>query len=120
MFPGIKYQTARVTIPSGVKGASIPIQDFKLDTNFIRATGMYIPETESFGPPIRMSVQDKKQTYQQLTHIRDYVATVNVPYDDRFKDIDIEAKGNKLELHFERIEDMAEAVSFDIVFLLKK
>ncbi|MEL6628108.1 MAG: hypothetical protein AAFQ92_21465 [Bacteroidota bacterium] len=119
MLSSIKYQTVRITIPSGAAGASISPSKFSFDTQYLRCSGMYIPEVESFAPPIRMKVGDEDTTYQHLTNVRDFAATTNVPHEDRFKYVDIEAKGNNMILNFERIGAMAEEVSFDLVFRLE-
>ncbi|MCI4667447.1 MAG: hypothetical protein MRZ79_04745 [Bacteroidia bacterium] len=113
-----KFVTIPITVPvSGSAGSFI--EDYTTEKDFDRLVGIYVPEQDSFAPPLRLGIQTKGQTYQDPTNIRDYVASTHLPHDKRLKEFDIRAKGNIIEFVVENTQAIATAITFDLVLKLE-
>ena len=114
----LKYQTFTETIANGSTTSNITLKNVTLDHNYERCIGIrVIPHTTH---TLRLGISTQAGlTIQDITHMDDYIASTGVAHKDRYKEINIPAKGNTINYTVRPYATLTADQSFDIVFILE-
>lgn len=69
-------------------------------------------------PNYKIGLRDDVQTYQMNTHRDDWVASVDVAPDDRYKSMILPVNGSRLTIRTQFKAALTSELSYDIVFRL--
>lgn len=117
----IKYQTESITFNAG---QPIGIQGIRrqLDNGMDRVTGVYVAVIQGAGGGVnwRLGIKDDDFVYQAPTHFEEWVTSTAVPHRERYKPIDIAARGNTAEIQFQFLNNTTQQLIVDVVFKLER
>lgn len=117
----VKYQTEQITIPSGTIAG---IQSIRrtLDNSMDRVVGVRVFVLSNAGAGInwRIGLKDDDTVFQHPTHWEDWVSSNAVPYKDAYKEFDIPARSNQVEVQLQFLANTTQALLIDVVFKLER
>lgn len=108
-----------MTVPNGTGVGAIVSTTITLDSTYDTCIGLRV-EPISSSLTLRLSINTQGgEKVQESTHINDYISSTAVPPAQRFKAVDLTAKGQQLTIsaipHTALVADQV----FDVIFLLK-
>lgn len=117
----IKYQTEQFTFAAS-QPAGIQNIRRQLDNSMDRVTGVYVAVLQGAGSGVnwRIGLKDDDFTYQHPTHWEEWTSSAAVPPNERYKKIEIPARGNFAEAIFQFLNTTTQILIVDIVFRLER
>ncbi len=116
----VKYQSKAITVPNGTTTAQIINNQIQLDAMYSRCVGVAVYSvTGTLTLSLGLTTQSGN-VIQDLTIIDDYMVTTSVPQNERFKEVNFEARGNNVQYTIQPTVNLGADQTFYIIFLLEK
>lgn len=116
-----KYQTVEV-VKANALAAGRYSDSIELDSNYEYCDGVQVIEITAGGiPTYAIGLEDKNNTYHNITNKKDWASGSDTPINQRYKDIHIPViNGEKLEIKTEFAVVLAAELKYEIIFRLRK
>ena len=116
-----KYQTIAINKPANTPAGRYTDSQ-ELDSDWDFCDGVQIIESTDGGIPFySVGLEDKSQTYHNITHKKDWMSGNDTPINQRYKDIYIPViRGEKLDIKTEFGAVLASDINYQIIFRLHK
>jgi hypothetical protein len=117
----IKYQTVDVKQAAGtVKGKYT--ESVELDSNFDFCDGVQAIDILNGGITFySIGLEDKNNTYQNVTHKSDWNSSTSTPINHRYKSIFIPVvRGDKVDIRTQVESDLVSELHYQLIFRLRK
>jgi len=116
-----KYQTVIVKMAAGTAKGKYT-ENVELDSNFDYCDGVQSIEILPGGVTYyNIGLEDKNNTYHNLTHRNDWNNGTDTPINNRYKEIFIPViRGDKLEVKTQFDTDLVSDLQYQIIFRLRK
>lgn len=117
----LKYQVEKITAINGLN--TLAEKDFVTDEFYDTVEGIAIypeaaPGDFSAVPSLLIGITDENGTVQDRTPIADFLSSLAVPIEERYKALNIPAKGNRIRIEFQPTAG-ALAAEFNFYVVLK-
>lgn len=118
----LKYQSKRITVANGTAAGTITDTTITVDESYDKVTGYnaHVVSRAGATETFSLGIVDNGGIVQDRTFENDHISNTSVAMKERYKEINIVAKGNQLRISVENTILLTADLVIDVVLKLEK